>query len=516
MKSIKPFLIVLSISFIAAILVQCTGAETEEPNELTIEKISFKQPTLNIVLGTTIDLDSLLEITGVDSAQAKFTFTSSDNEVVKIEDNILETVDTGQSTITATEINTNLKDSVLVTIVDKYIPLESISFSEASIEVDMGSSFQLTVTKSPSDNTNTNDIKWSLSLVTEDEVEADYYATIDEKGIITGINECNECLELTATTTEGDKTISTSTLVSVISNYIPIESLSFTEVSLKIGMGEVSTLTVTKSPSDNTNTSNITWALSLVNEEKVTVDYYATIDQNGTIKGINECKECLEVTATIVEGDNKISASALVSIEYIPVSSISIVPNNFSMLAGETKQLEVKILPENASDKTISWNVTAIPIRSKCEVLNEEIISPLALALDYATIDQKGLLTANTSLNQVCEFMQVTAISARKEVTTVVDFDISKLVITDVKAQQILSPYKLDCPSTPITLEARFYPENTKQNVVWKSDSDLISIDAGGTMSFKDPTATATVNITATMSSGQSTSIQVVTSCTPK
>lgn len=123
---------------------------------------------------------------------------------------------------------------------------------------------------------------------------------------------------------------------------IHIQSIGLSETSLLLEPGTKAVLTATITP-DNATVKSLEWTSS---NEAV-----ATISQSGEVTALSE-GEC---TVT-VSGDGKTAVCAVtVAKQVIPVASVSLSSNTESLLVGETLQLAVTVLPDNATDKTVVW-----------------------------------------------------------------------------------------------------------------------------------------------------------------
>ncbi|HHV86147.1 MAG TPA: Ig domain-containing protein [Petrimonas sp.] len=77
-----------------------------------------------------------------------------------------------------------------------------------------------------------------------------------------------------------------------------------------------------------------------------------TVDNQGNITAL----KVGEATLTVRADNSNLSATSQVTILPIEASSIEITPKSVSLLVGESIQLEGVVLPENTTDKTITWS----------------------------------------------------------------------------------------------------------------------------------------------------------------
>ena len=140
-------------------------------------------------------------------------------------------------------------------------------------------------------------------------------------------------------------------------------SIELDVTETEVTEGESLQLTATILPEDATDKS-VTWTTSDV--------AVAMVDQNGLVTAI--APGTTTITATTVDGSN-LTASCMVTVEPNVVLATSITLNQTSagMNEGETLQLTATVLPEDATDRTVTW------------ASSDEAVT---------TVDQNGLVTA--------------------------------------------------------------------------------------------------------------------------
>ena len=156
-------------------------------------------------------------------------------------------------------------------------------------------------------------------------------ASVDANGKVTALSGGNVTIAAKA----GGK--SAVCMVVVI---VPVESVTLNQSSLTLGEGESATLRATVTPKDATDFSSVSWSSS---DESV-----ATVDQNGGIRAIREGSAHIVAKA----GDKQATCTVTVIKR---VSSISLDQNSLTLLVGKSSTLMVTVLPEDATDKTVTW-----------------------------------------------------------------------------------------------------------------------------------------------------------------
>ena len=223
------------------------------------------------------------------------------------------------------------------------ILVSSISIKGDFIE-DGGTS-QLTADVFPEDATN-KVVEWSVS--NED------IATIDQNGLLTGVSD--GIVTVKASATDGSGVIATKSIG--VSGFNPSEILveSISIIGDDISDGEPQQLSAEVLPA-NADNKEVVWAVS---DPEI-----ATIDQSGLLQPVKS--GTVDVTATAVDGSG-VKATRTFNVQIL-VKTISVIGTDIT--DGKTQQLSVEVLPENATNKTVTWSVSDT---------------------DIASIDQSGLL----------------------------------------------------------------------------------------------------------------------------
>ena len=125
-----------------------------------------------------------------------------------------------------------------------------------------------------------------------------------------------------------------------------LESLSFEQTELELNVGDVHFLEVIVSPSDAEGYT-LQWESS---DEAV-----ASVSDDGEVTALSAG------TADITVSGGEISATCAVTVKepVIPVESVSLDVQQLELDLGETYALQATVLPENATDKTVTWTSSA-------------------------------------------------------------------------------------------------------------------------------------------------------------
>ncbi|WP_420583260.1 Ig-like domain-containing protein [Reichenbachiella sp.] len=473
------FFSILILLTITTILVRCT----EDDPEIKITSMTFDAVSVEVVEGTTVDLNDYLIIEGEDADQAIVSFTTSNDEVVTVSGVVLSAVGVGTAQIVATEVNTDLTATIDVTVISKVIAVTGISLDKSEADLKVGEELQLTATITPDDATEKG-VTWSVSFPSEakkqDELPTDI-ATVSEEGLVTAVAAGS--VVVTAASKEGD--FSASATITITS--VAVTGITLSASSLSVNIGETGSLEATISPENATN-KNVVWTLT---EDEGSPETYASVDaETGVVTGISECDACgLALVATTEDGD--FTAVVDLFVVYVPVTGITIDPSSFSVEAGETQQLVAMVEPTNASNKNVTWSVR---FTSFCDAIPE----------DYATVSATGLVTGVSP--EICDLeIRATAENETRTFgTAFVDVTVTATSVTIVDDEELPFAGKsisLDYIESSMQLYLAFTPSNaTNTLVTWESDdSEAIDVSDTGLLSGL---SSSTARITVTLNDG--------------
>ena len=389
-------------------------------------------------------------------------------------------------------------------------PVAGIKLDKYQLTITEGDKATLTATVLPDNATNKN-VSWTSSN--------EKVATVSNTGEVTAVAPGKATITVTAE--DGAKT--TKCEVTIEKRIYQVETITLDQTSLEIVEGDKATLTATVKP-DNATYKGIIWSSS---DEKV-----ATI-KDGEITAV------APGTATITAKAEKDDRSALcvvtVSKRVYPVESVSLDKTSLELTEGDKTTLTATVLPENASNKNVSWTssdekvatvsaageVTAVAPgkatiivttedgakTAKCEVtVNKKIYPVESVSLDKTSLEltegDKAALTAtvlpeNASNKNVAWSSsdekvatvsangEVTAVAPGKAAITVTTEDGAKTAKCEVTVNKKIYPVEsvsLDKTSLELTegdkatLTATVLPDNaTNKNVSWSSSDEKVA-----------------------------------------
>ncbi len=392
------------------------------------ESITLNQTTASLKVGDTVTLTAT--VLPEDATDKTVTWTSSNEAVAKVDVNgKVMAMALGNATITAKcgEVSATCAVTVVAT------PAESITLSQTTASLKVGETVTLTATILPEDATDKT-VTWSSSN--------EAVATVDSNGKVIAVALGNANI----TAKCGDATATCA--VTVIAT--PAESITLNQTTASLKVGETVALIATVLPEDATD-KTVTWSSS---NEAV-----ATVDVNGKVTAV------ALGNAIITAKCGDVSATCAITMVATPVESITLNQTTASLKVGETVKLTATVLPEDATDKTVTWSSS-----------NEAV----------ATVDANGKVTAvalgNAIITAKCG--DVSATCAITVVATPVESITLNQTTASLKVGEML------------TLTATVLPEDaTDKTVTWSSSNSAVEIvDANGkitTMALGNATITA-------------------------
>ena len=206
---------------------------------------------------------------------------------------------------------------------------------------------------------------------------------VDENGKLTALTTGNA----TITAKAGSKTATCE--VSVLTNVVEVQSITLSPTTLSLEVGQSQTLIATVLPTNATD-KTVTWTSSNTSVASVA-------------NGVVSAKTVGTATITAKAGNQ--TATCAVTVSPIEVQSITLSPTTLSLGVGQSQTLTATVLPNNATDKTVTWTSNNTSVAS---VANGKVT---ANAVGTATITARAgtktatcLVTVNKGvvINGVC------------------------------------------------------------------------------------------------------------------
>lgn len=223
--------------------------------------------------------------TSPNPSSSTVTWTSANPNIATVDQNgIVTGVKTGNVTITATTDNGH-SDTCTVYV---YAPVKSLAFTEESITLEQGQTYQTSIIKDPVDTTDS--ISYSSSTSSSSRL------SVNSNGLITAGTSYTGTYTITATASSGVKAYLDVTVIEKRVNPTEI-NLNYNDKTMILG--DDFDLIPTLSPSNST--ADITYSSD---DESV-----ATVDENGNVKAVGEGTTIIRVNTS-----NGLSTSCVVTV----------------------------------------------------------------------------------------------------------------------------------------------------------------------------------------------------------
>ena len=205
-----------------------------------------------------------------------------------------------------------------------------VTLSEATVTITKGDTIALVATVTPSDAYDKS-VTWSTS---------DSSVATVANGVVTAVG-CGEAT-ITVRTNDGGYT---AQCVTTVEN--PVTGVSLNTNILNILTGLTYQLEATVVPSDACGDKSVTWSS---NNTSV-----ATVDSTGLVTTVAAGSAIVTVTTTV--GSYTATCAVEVS-EPVAVTGVTLDKNTLEINTRETSQLVATVLPNNATDKRVTWSTS--------------------------------------------------------------------------------------------------------------------------------------------------------------
>lgn len=250
-----------------------------------------------------------------------------------------------------------------------------------------------------------------------------------------------------------------------------VTKVELNKTSLTLGVGKSETLTATITPSNATN-PNVTWSSN--NESVATVN-------NGVVTAI----KAGTATITVKTEDGEFTDNCTVTVNaaaIVPVESVSLDKTSLELTEGGTARLTATILPDNATNKNVTWSTSDASIAT----VTDGVVTAVAPGTATITVTtEDGGKTATCAVTVAAATVPVTGVTLNKTSTS--------LYVGDTE-----------------TLTPTITPDNaTNKNLTWSSDdTSVATVDASGLVTA---VSAGTATITVTTEDGAKTATCTVT-----
>ena len=251
-------------------------------------------------------------------------WTSSDSEIVSVEDGKIEGLKNGTAVITCTTEEGGYTAKCTVTVKTKP---EGVELQETSGKVYTTKGFYIKASVIPSDASNkTLTYKSANTKI----------ATVSSKGYVTGVGKGTT--KITVTDSEGH----TAEYTVTVQKKVQVTSINLNYMTKSVYTGKTFTLKSEIFP-ENATFSDVEWISA---DEKI-----ATVSEKGVVKGIAPGK----VRITCQSVDNPmVSQTCLVTVN-VKTTGVTLNYSSMTVYTTTSKTLEATVLPDNATNKKVTW-----------------------------------------------------------------------------------------------------------------------------------------------------------------
>lgn len=408
-----------------------------ESDVVAVESIEVTPSSLSMVVGEKQTLQAV--VLPVNATNKNVTWKSSNTSVATVSPSSGEVTAVGDGSAIITASADNVTKDVAVSVA--YQAITSASFSNTSVSVASNQSIDLLplLVLNPT-TVSTKSIVWSVSGTD---------ATIDDDGDLTNnLAYGTKTVTVTAEVTDMYDTKKTATISVVLTGCTTrISSISVGSESIEITQTGSAQINVV------TNPLNACMEYTLFESANTAC---ATVSRTGKISPVAEGNTT--ITVTVSDGYatfQKIVALKVVK-DIVPVSSVSLNQSSVTKYIGDNFQLSATVLPDDASDKSLTWTSSD---RNKATVDNNGNVT--ILAAGTVTISA----TAYNGVSASC------VITAKPVEVTGVELNYSELSMLVYGQEDLIATI------TP--------PNATDKTIIWASSNEAVAVVENGKITAK-------------------------------
>ena len=305
--------------FIAmACLLACKSIQEEVP----VSSISISPLTAQLTIGETAQLKATVFPSNATDPTIRWVSTNT-SIVTVTDDGRVTAVAEGAAAVNASAGSITV--ACQIAVVKPSVAVTSLTLNKSSLTLVEGEDFTLEASIQPSDATDKT-VLWSSSAPDIVWVDA---------GTVTALKEG----EAVITAKAGEK--SATCTVTVTGKVIAVESVKLSRIALQMTIGDTETLEAKVFP-ENATDKTVTWSSSAPEIAKV---------DGGKVTALKEG----EAVITAKAGEKSAACSVTVTKEVIAVESVTLDKTSLELMEGETATLAATVKPDNATDKSVSW-----------------------------------------------------------------------------------------------------------------------------------------------------------------
>lgn len=297
---------------------------------VSVKSIMLTDTELNMRVGETRHIGAT--ISPNDATNKVIIWASSDNTIASVDSNgNITSHSRGNVVITATsEENADISASCTVTIEQQ---VTDVTLSQSALTLERNASYQLDVRVYP-DNANNKDVIWYSTN--------EVIASVSNKGVITALMPGQSIIRVE--TIDGNYSAECALTVTQ-----PVESVTVAPKTLMLKVGEERLIESSVLPT-NANDKSVSWSSS---DESI-----AVVNEEGELVGLQPGTVRIKATSNYNNGIFDFCEVTVIQ----PATGIVLDKTQVELIEEESMQLRANVLPENASNKGVSWTSSDMSI----------------------------------------------------------------------------------------------------------------------------------------------------------
>lgn len=310
---------------------------------------------------------------------------SSDGKIVTVDDNgQVNGIAIGQAYVTCVTEDGAYRATCLYNIIRALIPVTSITLDKTEATIEEGQSVQLTAKVLPED-ADDKTLRWASTDPT--------VAAVNDNGLVIGVSAG------TCSITANNSVASNPCVITVTPPVVHVTGVRLNETELQLLIGDTEQLEATVEPTDATNKA-VTW--------KSSNETVATVDADGLVTCLAEGSTT--ITVTTVDGGYGATCSVKVLVPIVHVTGVTIDNGDTAELdKGDTLQLTVTVMPEDATNKNVTYDTTDASILTVSATGLVTAVANGSAAITVTTED--GGYTDSISISVSAPHVAVTGVS---------------------------------------------------------------------------------------------------------
>lgn len=461
-----------------------TGGET---GPVKVTGVTVNNKNIGLEVGKTAKL--YYTINPVDAENKDVVFSTYNDKVATIGlDGTITAVGVGETEVEVRTVDGDFKDIAKVTVTAKIIDVNGIKAYTDAVTLD--------INQDPEKAERTADVKFQVTpaeatnkqILLKDGYDKNLIDAKIANGA-DGIATLSISAKITTGTTnvtvyaDGDNSIEKTVQVTVNNTTIHPASVSISENSATMTVGETKQLTATVTPED-AYIKTVKWSSNNISAVKV--------DENGMLTAVGAGKAT--IIATTVDGNLQAECEVTVNNKYVAVESVSFSTEETTFSASATDiSVTANVSPSDATNKGIKYSSS-----NPEKVSVDENTGALTIVDTAATEDYQVTITAKSTEDE------------SKTDTIIVHITTTFVEVTNVTiTNKLASPSELKLGVT-YTVEYTVEPaEATNQNVNISADGDVLSYNAETKTFTAVKAGTATITVQSQSNPDKQDSFQV-------